>query len=38
MTAVTVNPCMREVLGAPWGRRFSRPSYTDQGLAVTASP
>ncbi|WP_174546053.1 hypothetical protein [Nocardiopsis dassonvillei] len=35
MTAVTVNPSMREVLGAPRGRRFSRPSHTSEPTPLT---
>lgn len=35
MTAVTVNPRMREVLGAPRGRRFSRPSRTSGPTPLT---
>jgi hypothetical protein len=35
MTAVTVNPRMREVLGAPRGRRFSRPSHTSEPTPLT---
>lgn len=35
MTVTTVNPRMREVLGAPRGRRFSRPSHTFEPAPLT---